>query len=55
MRKVFGLGREKIKLYWKKFPRVDLRDLTLQQILFGRSNEEGWMGRERGTHGGEEK
>jgi hypothetical protein len=54
VRKLFGLRREKIIVYWKKFPTEDLRDLTPYQILCGLSNEVGWMGRECGTHGGEE-
>jgi hypothetical protein len=35
VRKVFGLRREKIIEYWKKFPKEDLGDLTPYQILFG--------------------
>jgi hypothetical protein len=35
MRKIFGLRREKIIVYWKKFPKGDFRDLTPYQIPYG--------------------
>lgn len=45
MRKVFRLRREKIIVYWKKFPREDLRDLTPYQYYSGdQMKRVGWAG-----------
>jgi hypothetical protein len=38
--RIFGLKRDEVTGEWRKLHNVDLNDLTLHQILFGRSNQD---------------
>jgi hypothetical protein len=35
-----GVNRDELRVDWIKFHREELRDLTVHQMLLGRSNEE---------------